>query len=175
MEINVAQLLKEPTGSTRELHVDEILCFDRNDDCHHIEGNVKLIRIAKGILVRGKFDTETQLTCGRCLRIFTFPFVFEVDDEYYPAIDIATGEPIDLSEDPSTFVIDEHHILDLRELFRQSTLLGVPMKPLCRPECSGLCPECGADLNYETCDCSFHPKSQFAAALENLESRRKLG
>ncbi len=175
METNVAQLLKEPTGSTRELHVDEVVCFDRNADCHRIEGDVKLIRVVKGILVRGRFDSETQLICGRCLTTFSFPFVFEVDDEFYPAVDVVTGEPVNQPEDSTSFTIDEHHILDLRELFRQSTLLSVPMKPLCRPDCRGLCPQCGTDLNCETCDCSSHPTTQLAATLERLKSTGKMG
>jgi len=175
VELNVAQLLKEPTGSTREVHVDETICFTGNEDCHHIEGDAKLIRVPKGILVRGHFDTESQLMCSRCLSTFAFPFAFEVDDEFYPALDIVTGEPVAEPDNSTSFSIDEHHILDLRELFRQSALLGVPMKPLCRPDCLGLCPICGTDLNRGTCDCSSHSKTQFAAALENLKSTRKMG
>lgn len=175
MEINVAQLLKEPTGSARELHVDEVVCFEHNADCHHIQGDVKLIRIAKGILARGRFESDSQLTCGRCLSTFSYPFAFEVDDEFYPEFDLVTGEPVSQPEDSTTFSIDEHHILDLREVFRQCTLLSVPMKPLCRPDCPGLCPHCGTDLNCETCDCSSHPKTRLAATLENLKFTGKMG
>ena len=175
MEINVAQLLKEPTGSTREVQVDEVICFEREADCHHIQGSVKLIRIAKGILARGRFESESQLTCGRCLSTFSYPFEFEVDDEFYPEVDLITGEPVGQPDDSTTFKIDEHHILDLRELFRQCTLLSIPMKPLCHPECRGLCPHCGIDLNCGTCDCSSRPKSKLAAALENLKISGKMG
>lgn len=175
MEINVAQLLKEPTGSTRELHIDELVCFERNAHCHHIQGNVKLIRIAKGILARGSFDSESQLTCGRCLSTFSYPFSFDVDDEFYPEVDLITGESISQPEDSTTFTIDEHNILDLREVFRQCTLLSMPMKPLCHPECLGLCPHCGTDLNCATCDCSSRPNTKLAATLENLKSSRKMG
>lgn len=174
-QINVAQFLKEPTGSTRAMHVDEVVSFDREAASHHIAGDVTLIRVGSGILAQGRFDTQSQLTCSRCLSVFVYPFSFDVDDEFYPAVDIVTDESIGQPEDSNSFAIDEHHILDLGELFRQSTLLAIPMKPLCCPECRGLCPECGVDLNHESCDCSSANSTLLAAAFENLKSTRKMG
>jgi uncharacterized protein len=175
MQINVAQFLKEATGSTRCIHVDEVISFDREATSHHITGEVNLIRVGSGILAQGRFDTQSQLSCSRCLSVFAYPFSFDVDDEFYPAVDIDTGETISQPEDSGAFEIDEHHILDMGELFRQSTLLAIPMKPLCCPECRGLCPQCGADLNNESCHCSSGNTTLLAAAFKNLKSTGKMG
>jgi uncharacterized protein len=75
------------------------------------------------------------------------------EEEYLPTIDAVSGAPLPLPEEASTFTIDEHHILDLTEAIRQYALLAVPMKPLCRKECAGLCPNCGKNLNQGPCDC----------------------
>ncbi|MBA7688765.1 hypothetical protein ES703_97254 [subsurface metagenome] len=59
-----------------------------------------------------------------------------------------------MPEEPGCFTIDEHHILDLTEAIRQYALLAIPMKPLCRGDCAGLCPNCGHNINQGPCDCS---------------------
>ena len=69
-------------------------------------------------------------------------------------MDINSGTPLEIPEEPDSFIIDEHHILDLKEAIRQNALLAVPMKPLCRADCAGLCQICGKDLNKGNCDCA---------------------
>jgi len=64
-----------------------------------------------------------------------------------------TGTPLDISDDIGHFTIDKNHILELNEAIRQYTLLVMPMKPLCREDCFGLCQKCGKNLNQGPCDC----------------------
>jgi len=96
---------------------------------------------------------------------------------FYPSIDILSGLPVALPDEDasSSFTIDEHHILDMSEMIRQYNLLAMPMKPLCRVDCGGLCPECGANLNENKCHCAGRPRTALARALEEAEYRRKLG
>jgi len=61
----------------------------------------------------------------------------------------AAGPP-----DPDAFQIDENHLLDLTEAIRQYREVATEMQPLCRPDCRGLCPICGADLNAGDCGCN---------------------
>lgn len=151
MEINVAQLLKSPIGSTRDYDVQE------NIDCgqgeHPVEGKVKLTRTNRGILVGGTLRTETQVTCSRCLREFTCPLTLKIEDEYFPTIGITTGAPVAVPDEPGAYTIDEHHVLDLTGAICEYSVLAVPMKPLCREACAGLCPQCGKDLNRGPCSC----------------------
>jgi uncharacterized protein len=57
-------------------------------------------------------------------------------------------------ENAEAFRLDERHLLDIREALRQYIIAQMPMKPLCRPDCKGLCPECGTDRNTRTCSCT---------------------
>jgi uncharacterized protein len=52
------------------------------------------------------------------------------------------------------FAIDDGREIDLSEAVRQYILLAMPMKPLCREDCAGLCPRCGCNRNIDSCDCS---------------------
>ncbi len=91
---------------------------------------------------------------------------------FYPSIDILTGLPQGLPEEDasSSFTIDEHHILDTSEMIRQYCLLAIPMKPLCRVDCAGLCPDCGANLNENKCQCVRGHRTALAEALEQALS-----
>jgi uncharacterized protein len=176
MQVNVAQLLKESTGATRTYDVDGAISTDDGQECR-VQGKVILTRAARGILAKGSFNSQRHLTCGRCLSLFLHSSAFDVEEMFYPSIDILSGLPVALPDEDaaSSFTIDEHHILDMSEMIRQYSLLATPMKPLCRADCAGLCPECGANLNENKCHCVRSPRTALAEALKEAESRRKLG
>ncbi len=152
MEINVSQLLKEPTGSSRNYEVSEIIDVTGDGSDRQVEGEVSLVRTQRGILVSAKLRTEVGLTCSRCLSSFNHPVTLKFEEEYLPTIDVVSGVPLPAPE-RGTFSIDEHHVLDLAEAIRQYALLAVPMKPLCRQGCAGLCQSCGQNLNRGACGC----------------------
>jgi uncharacterized protein len=156
MRINCAQLLKGPTGAARRLDLlEDISGID--DDLvilSPVTGPITLIRTADGILVTGSLVTDVELECRRCLEPFAAPVEMEIEEEFHPSVDIQTGAKIpvaDTEEDATT--IDEHHVLDLTEVVRQAIFLAIPMSPVCRADCAGLCPQCGQNLNEGQCDC----------------------
>ncbi len=153
MQINVSQLLRESIGSTRDYSINEVADIAGNGKGCLVQGEVNLLRTQRSILVRGKLSTEVELSCSRCLSPFRYPLTLNLEEEYSPTVDAASGVPLPLPEDASTFTIDEHHILDLTEAVRQYTLLAIAMKPLCRQDCAGLCPNCGKNLNLGNCNC----------------------
>ncbi len=151
MQINVSQLLKEPIGATRDYKVSEIV--DITGGGRLVHGEVKLLRTHRGILVKGVLHTEVELICSRCLTPFNFPVTLNIGEEYIPTVDVVSGVPLVSPEEPGPFVIDEHHVIDLTEAIRQYLLLAIPMKPLCREDCAGLCSNCGHNLNQGPCGC----------------------
>jgi uncharacterized protein len=155
LQINVSQLLKSPVGSTRNYEVNDIAEIADGESL--IQGEVRLTRTDRGILVTGTLHTGIELTCSRCLNSFTYPVTLNIEEEYFPLTDVNTGAPVDLPDEPECFTINERNILDLGEAIRQYGLLAIPMKPLCREDCAGLCPTCGCNLNEGPCDCP--PKS----------------
>ena len=179
MRINVSQLLKEPVGSVRNYEVSEAVDIAGNGAASMVQGEVSLMRIDQGILVKGTLRTEVALTCGRCLSPFSYPLVLNIEEEYFPTTDVVSGTPLPLPDAPGSFTIDEHHILDLAEAIRQYALLAIPMKPLCQADCAGLCPDCGHNLNQGACNClrqetdpHWSALSKLAATGNTLERKR---
>ena len=150
MQINVSQLLKAPIGSTRNYEIRGSIDTDGDS---MVQGEVRLLRTDRSILVKGTLHTEVKITCSRCLSLASCLLTLNVEEEYFPVADVVSGASLPAPEEPGGFTIDEHHILDLTEAVRQHVLLATPMKPLCREDCAGLCPNCGHNLNQGPCDC----------------------
>jgi uncharacterized protein len=104
----------------------------------------------------GRVSTTLELACSRCLEPFTLVVDHPFDLRYLPH---GVGEPGGDDEEKAvedddlsvSFYRDEE--IDLAELLREQFYLVLPMKPLCQPECKGLCPQCGANLNVDPCQC----------------------
>jgi uncharacterized protein len=174
MEINVSQLLKAPIGSIREFNLDDPVVVLEGDSPRQVTGKISLIKTHRGILARGTVETVVSLECSRCLKTFKKKLTLNIEEEYFPSLDINSGTPVEVPDEPDGFTIDDHHILDLSEAIRQNALLAIPMKPLCREECAGLCPVCGKDLNKDQCECnegSIDPRWTKLAGLAAIEKK----
>jgi uncharacterized protein len=169
MEFHVAQILRGPVGSRRDFDVDERCEVpDAVPPSFPVRGHVVLLRTDAGILATGSLTSEVQTTCSRCLAPACVPVEIQLEEEYYPTLDVVTGVRLPEPEDSNTFLIDEHHILDLCEAARQQLIIAEPMQPLCRDDCAGLCPTCGRDKNQGPCDCFAGDVDSRWAALGNL-------
>jgi uncharacterized protein len=133
--INVAQLLKEPVGSSQSYDISGMIDEEVEG---FVEGKAKLIHISQGVLVQCKLTAEVKLICSRCLNTFLFPISFTAEEEFLPISDLSGDLVLSSPEQSEEFTIDSKNILDLSELIRQYTLLNLPMKPLCRPGCPGI-------------------------------------
>lgn len=154
-QINVSQLLKAPIGTIREHRLNDNI--DIAGGSRLIQGEVQLTRADRSILVKGTLNTEVELTCSRCLNLFSCLLTLNIEEEYFPTKDIITDVSLSSPEEPGSFTIDGNNILDLTEAISQYALLAIPMKPLCHEDCAGLCPTCGANLNQGPCGCPAKP------------------
>lgn len=155
MLINVAQLLKWPVGTTRIHPIDPGQI--QLDDQHLLRvtgGRVRLDRIPSGILVRGDVEGTVELECSRCLEPFDETRRVHFEEEFAPSVDIHTGAMLPRPDDELIFSIDQNHILDLSEAIRQNVLVSLPINPLCKPDCAGLCSMCGGNRNLAPCTCA---------------------
>ncbi len=166
MFYNVSQLLREPVGATRKYEIDQpfTLPFEGAPQTR-VTGPLTLIRTPRGLLARAMLTAEATEPCSRCLQPAAVPLRLDVEEEYIPTIDAVTGARLPEPEDVTPFRIDDHHHLDLEEAVRQAAVMEEPMAPLCRPDCRGLCPQCGADLNESACTCETGPIDERWAAL----------
>ena len=171
MQVNVAQLLKEPIGATRDFEFDGPWQQSEQASEGHARGKLRLMRTDDGIWASGPVEVSLDYTCSRCVVPFTSWVKLTVDDVFLPTADVATGARVRLEDDeePESFRLDEHHVLDLSEAVRQYALAAAPLAPLCREDCKGLCQMCGADLNHGTCDCA-QPTDPRWAQLEGLRA-----
>ncbi len=180
---NVAQLLREPIGATRQGQVSAGLyrlvpelaeiaapsAAQGEADEAALTGSVRLMHSQGGVLVQGHLHAQAVLSCSRCLEPVTVPLDIEFEEVFAPTIDVITGRPLPNEEEDRALWIDERHILDLSEVLRQDVLLAVPMHVLCREECRGLCPTCGKNLNQGPCDCTPEPDPRWAALQDLLK------
>lgn len=148
---NVATLLRSPVGSTRSYEIAEERFSADEVQVAALHGKVTFTRLGDNLLLQGSLDGEAALECGRCLEPYVQPLHMEVEVEFQPSVAIATGEPLPPPEDDSVYMIDGHHVVDLDEAVREQVLLNLPMRPLCKPDCAGLCPICGKNLNEGPC------------------------
>jgi len=168
---NVAGLLGEAPGAFRDL-VFEGVTIDLGEDlvqADPVAGSAHVARTNRGLLVTGHVGTALAGTCGRCLVPVRVPLELELDEEFLPSLDIGTGQPLDRSLEPDVLRLSDHHEMDLETLVREAVQLAAPIVPLCRPDCLGLCPICGADRNLAP---HAHPDGAVDVRLEALREFR---
>lgn len=137
--VNVAQLLKEPVGSTRivEVHLDQFP-LDESLNAEDLDARIRLTRIEEGILAEGRLSANVELECVRCLEPFRAAIEGDFEADFRPSVDVRTGVPLHVPEHEDLFVIDNNHELNLVELFRQVAIISLPMQPICRKNCPGI-------------------------------------
>jgi uncharacterized protein len=142
---NVAGLLGEPAGATRDYVVAGVT-IDLGEDLRQadpIEGEVRLARTNRGLLVQADLRTTLEAECSRCLREIEVPIEVRIEEEALPSLDIATGLPVDVEAEPDVLRLTDHHELDLETPVREAIQLAEPIAALCEEACPGLCPVCG--------------------------------
>ncbi len=158
--VNVAELLRR-TGSIREIDRQIESEFFKFDDSRINAGSqvdvaLTLEALTDGIVVHGKLGAQWSSECRRCLKVLTGRAEVEVQELYQSVL-----------SDPDAYPITGEQ-LDLLEMARENMLLAVPLAPLCRADCPGLCPQCGIELQVETCSCTRAERDDRWAALDSL-------
>jgi len=121
------------------------------------------------ISAKGWVSGQMRLICDRCLKTFEDEYKSFFEVHYRPQSEAIPEEAPEKVLNPGDLetVYYEGEILDIGEQVRQTLLLSVPMRSLCREDCRGLCSRCGCDLNLEICKCSGPPTDQRWDALKN--------
>ena len=108
--------------------------------------------VGRCFTVRGRIECNKSFTCDRCLTQSTQAQVHEFEEEF---------EKSEAVED----------LIDITELLRDTLLAGQPMKNLCKADCKGLCPICGANLNDGECECDKFIVDPRLAALKDFKMK----
>ena len=169
MYFNVSKFMLEPSGSSRRYNVDEELKYGEDGEAHGISGSVALLRTDQGIWASAALDSEVPCVCSRCLEDFRQPVHISIEEEFFSVTDLAAGRAAEGQVE--SYRIDQDHILDLADAVGQYMAVGLPMKPVCRGDCKGICATCGTNLNEGVCQCDdVERDTRWGALLELVPS-----
>ena len=138
---------------------DDCMELDANllieEDSYFLEDVDYYINFKRGnnkIRAKGKIATLVSLRCTRCLENFEFNINSQFDIILFPANLIEVSN-ISLNPDDMEYIFYEGDKINLTKILVEQVNLFIPYNPLCNPKCKGICPNCGMNLNYETCKC----------------------
>jgi uncharacterized protein len=121
------------------------------------------------IRIAGEIKTKVELVCARCLEAVVDEVDRSFDLFYSPLPKGVKPEEARLKDDDVEIGFFEGEGLFLADVLREQVLLALPMKVICRSDCRGLCPNCGANLNHEECRCETHATDPRLAPLARLK------
>jgi len=137
---------------------------------------VELVLDGEIVYVKGRLQGWLQMACSRCIEATRVPIDDSISVTFMPKDRLPgdLAEPGEAPDDPEDLDdVDlfpyEGTALDLTPLFRERLILSIPIAPLCREACKGLCPQCGTDQNREKCACECSPVDPRLAVLEDLK------
>lgn len=140
---------------------------------------LEMNRVGTTVRVRGRVSAGVECQCGRCLTEFPVPVASAVQLELVPAdsiADSAADREYLLSGEEMNVAVYRNEEIDLADLVYEQIQLSLPMSPVCREDCRGLCPVCGSNLNEAPCagheDRGESPFSALAALMKPSHAKR---
>lgn len=159
LKFNFGYLLDALPGTSSNIEFDYPRMVLDDTRFEPLHGRFNAARAGEGIYISGDFGTTIAAECARCLAHYQQPITAHADELfYYPPYLAPEG----------AFVLHEDGNADLGPMVRETLLLAEPMQSICRPDCRGLCLECGQNLNEGTCDCKIDNIDPRLAALKVL-------
>lgn len=162
LRFNFGFLLEANRGTSRKIELDYPTIEVASDiTLSPLQGSFVATRTSEGVYISGSLHSSINVECMRCLDGMTLDITIQLDELYYYP---ASAAPPDVP-----YVFDgETGYIDLSPLVRELSLLEVPIQPICRPECQGLCMICGQNLNEADCGCDDDEIDPRLAKLSTL-------
>ena len=173
MIFNVSGLLSGTLGESRqhEIENEQLTVADRL--LTHINGPIYLIRTDRTVILDADITAVTQETCSRCLEAAPVNIRVKMDEEFYP-LNMDIMDHLNSNDhhnahyyDPA-LIIDQRNVLDLTEGLGQALVAAIPIAPLCKDECLGICAICASNRNLIDCSCPQSRSDLRWKSLDNL-------
>jgi len=146
--LNVGFLIKQPVGYSHEFPFDfEEIQIDGDLDLRHFNGVATFGRTPQGLILQGEFSADIGMQCVRCLTDF-------YGNIHWTMTELFAFTRRNVAE--SGLLLPEDAQVDLAPLIREYALLEIPINPICKQDCKGLCLVCGENLNQR--DCGHQPE-----------------
>ena len=180
MLITLLDLEREPVSFDLSLPPDSIEYGDEATQLSPlaVQGNAELLREHRGpkeiipdIRARASWSGQFEAPCARCLDPVRHPLGGDFDLLFRPlGVDAGPSDRALGAPDTEIGYYQEGGLV-LEDVLREQVLLSLPSRTLCSPDCKGLCPHCGHNLNTESCTCDTAPADARWTALSDLRSR----
>lgn len=169
MKIIVSEIPEEGL----ELDLTENITSEAVKIVSPVHAQLSVRKTGPEVLVTGRVSGDVELQCSRCLASFPLHVDADVDVVYDPAEAVVRDENYELKSGELDTGFYKQDTLDTDELLAEQLILTIPMKPLCSPQCKGICPVCGADLNVAGCRCETKETDPRMKALEQLLKKKE--
>jgi uncharacterized protein len=133
-----------------------------------IVARLQLSRVDQFVQASGRAETAATLQCARCLEEFSFPIDTEFTVEIRPVEKAESHGEVQLLPDDMDVLTYTGADIDILELVAGQVAESLPLKPLCRESCRGLCPQCGQNSNLSECGCVPAESDTRLAKLKEL-------
>lgn len=161
MHFYVGDLLQEPIGTQASVELDTgFQDLDTDLSVESIKGKLTLLHTNEGVLAFGTLTVAMDAECVRCLEPATQAVEIEFEERFRP---IGQSPLSDLVSP-----IDADGYVHIKPVLRDLVIVSTPIHILCKPDCRGLCPHCGQNLNKALCDCWDDEEDPRMAALKLL-------
>lgn len=159
LRFNFGFLLDGNLGDSRIMELDYPSIQLDDVTLAPLKGQFKVSRTSNGLFVHGKLQSDLNMPCARCLTPITYSLTMALDDLFHhPPKDAPAG----------AMTIRDNGMLDLGPLVRELSLLDLPIRQYCQPNCQGICSDCGLNLNEGHCTCAENKIDPRLAALKAL-------
>jgi uncharacterized protein len=137
------------------------------------KGEIFLHRVDGDVHLNGKVAALIVIKCDRCLEEYNQ----EIDTSFFyilvPGQSVEGKKEIALGKEDMEVSLYDGAEIQIGEIFREQILLQIPMRHVCREDCKGICPGCGADLNREECRCRTETLDNPFSVLKKLREAAK--
>jgi len=163
LALHKIQIRKSYAPGTLDLHLGDVRQLEPLEvraTAELVDGQIRIV---------GDLRTRLEMVCARCLEPVAEEISRDFDLTYRPVNLIARDEEVHLKSDDTEVGFFEGEGLFLADVLAEQVLLALPMKVICRSDCRGLCPQCGANLNAEECRCESHASDPRLASLGRIK------
>jgi uncharacterized protein len=158
--LNIGFIIHETIGYSRDFPIEAAEAHLNPDlDIKNLWGEIRVTRTAQGLLLQAMLRADTEAECVRCLASFDQRLNVKFTELYAFSNSSITE---------SGLLVPESGKIDLEPIFRDELLVAFPINPLCKPDCKGLCPVCGENMNERTCEHQTEPVDPRLEILKSL-------
>ena len=182
MEFKIAELEREPVEFDLQLPSDAINFGEEAEQSGPLatSGRAEVIHEHRGpkdivadIRLRGRYAGRFSVPCARCVEPVETALESEFDLIFRPIGADAGAAERSITAPETEIGYYQKDSLALEDVLREQVLLALPVRTLCKPDCKGLCPRCGANRNLQACNCETGPSDPRWEALSGLRDRIK--